>query len=41
VTHQKRTIEAADILYGVTMGADGVSQVVSKRLAREPVALSA
>jgi chromosome segregation ATPase len=35
VTHQKRTIEAADILYGVTMGADGVSQVVSKRLAAE------
>jgi chromosome segregation protein len=33
VTHQKRTIEAADILYGVTMGADGISQVVSKRLA--------
>jgi chromosome segregation protein len=32
VTHQKRTIEAADILYGVTMGADGVSQIVSKRL---------
>jgi chromosome segregation ATPase len=33
VTHQKRTMEAADILYGVTMGADGVSQIVSKRLA--------
>ena len=32
VTHQKRTIEAADILYGVTMAADGVSQIVSKRL---------
>ena len=32
VTHQKRTMEAADILYGVTMGADGVSQIVSKRL---------
>jgi chromosome segregation protein len=32
VTHQKRTMEAADILYGVTMGSDGVSQVVSKRL---------
>jgi chromosome segregation ATPase len=32
VTHQKRTMEAADILYGVTMGADGVSQVVSRRL---------
>ena len=38
VTHQKRTIEAADILYGVTMGEDGVSQVVSKRLAGEPEA---
>ncbi len=36
VTHQKRTMEAADILYGVTMGADGVSQIVSKRLAAEP-----
>ena len=38
VTHQKRTIEAADILYGVTMGADGISQVVSKRLSAEPEA---
>ena len=35
VTHQKRTMEAADILYGVTMGGDGVSQVVSKRLNQE------
>jgi chromosome segregation protein len=35
VTHQKRTMEAADLLYGVTMGADGVSQVVSRRLPRE------
>jgi chromosome segregation ATPase len=33
VTHQKRTMEAADILYGVTMGGDGVSEIVSKRLA--------
>jgi chromosome segregation protein len=42
VTHQKRTMEAADILYGVTMGADGVSQIVSKRLVAEPAhALSA
>jgi chromosome segregation ATPase len=43
VTHQKRTIEAADILYGVTMGAQGVTEIVSKRLAEsEPVhALSA
>jgi chromosome segregation ATPase len=33
VTHQKRTMEAADILYGVTMGTDGTSEIVSKRLA--------
>jgi chromosome segregation protein len=35
VTHQKRTMEAADILYGVTMGGDGISQIVSRRLPRE------
>jgi chromosome segregation protein len=34
VTHQKRTMEAADVLYGVTMGSEGVSQVVSRRLPR-------
>jgi chromosome segregation protein len=34
ITHQKRTMEAADVLYGVTMGADGISQVVSRRLGR-------
>jgi chromosome segregation protein len=38
ITHQKRTMEAADILYGVTMGADGVSQIVSRRLPREDAA---
>jgi chromosome segregation protein len=38
ITHQKRTMEAADILYGVTMGADGVSQIVSRRLPKEPAA---
>ena len=32
ITHQKRTMEAADVLYGVTMGKDGISQVVSRRL---------
>jgi chromosome segregation ATPase len=38
VTHQKRTMEAADVLYGVTMGTDGVSQIVSRRLPREDAA---
>ncbi|MGO9885759.1 MAG: AAA family ATPase, partial [Solirubrobacteraceae bacterium] len=32
VTHQKRTMDAADSLYGVSMGADGISKVVSRRL---------
>ena len=32
VTHQKRTMEAADVLYGVSMGDDGVSKVVSRKL---------
>jgi chromosome segregation protein len=35
ITHQKRTMEAADVLYGVTMGADGVSEIVSRRLPQE------
>ena len=38
VTHQKRTMEAADTLYGVSMGDDGVSKVVSRRLPREDAA---
>jgi chromosome segregation protein len=41
VTHQKRTMEAADILYGVTMGPDGVSQVVSRRLPQHQQPLAA
>jgi chromosome segregation protein len=32
VTHQKRTMEAADSLYGVAMGGDGVSKVISRQL---------
>jgi chromosome segregation ATPase len=38
VTHQKRTMDAADVLYGVTMGGDGVTKVVSRRLPREAAA---
>ncbi|HLM25583.1 MAG TPA: AAA family ATPase [Thermoleophilaceae bacterium] len=35
VTHQKRTMDAADCLYGVSMGGDGVSRVVSRRLGQD------
>jgi chromosome segregation protein len=35
VTHQKRTMDAADILYGVSMGGNGVSKVVSRKLGPE------
>jgi chromosome segregation protein len=38
VTHQKRTMEAADWLYGVSMGGDGTSKVVSRRLGRDGLA---
>jgi chromosome segregation protein len=34
ITHQRRTMEMADVLYGVSMQADGVSKVVSQRLDR-------
>ena len=40
ITHQKRTMEAADVLYGVTMGDDGVSQIVSRRLPRDERAVA-
>jgi len=32
ITHQKRTMEIGDALYGVTMRGDGVSEVISQRL---------
>jgi chromosome segregation protein len=37
VTHQKRTMDAADTLYGVSMGGDGVSRVLSRRLGGQAV----
>lgn len=36
VTHNRRTIEVADAIYGVSMGRDGVSRVLSLRLADLP-----
>lgn len=35
ITHQKRTMEIADALYGVTMRGDGVSAVISQRMNEE------
>jgi chromosome segregation protein len=32
VTHQKRSMEIADVMYGITMGPDAVTKVVSERL---------
>ena len=37
VTHQKRTMEVADALYGVSMRQEGASTVISQRLAEVPV----
>jgi len=37
ITHQRRTMEAADALYGITMRGDGVSAVISQQIAaRQP-----
>lgn len=32
ITHQKRTMDAADCLYGVSMGKDGISKVITRRM---------
>lgn len=37
ITHNRGTVEAADTIYGVSMGSDGVSQVVSLRIEGEEV----
>jgi chromosome segregation protein len=37
ITHQRRTMESADALYGITMRGDGVSAVISQQIAaRQP-----
>jgi chromosome segregation protein len=41
ITHQKRTMEAADWLYGVSMAGNGVSKVLSRRLPPAEVPLEA
>jgi chromosome segregation protein len=43
ITHQKRTMEIADALYGVSMRGDGITQVISQRLREvaEPEPLAA
>ena len=42
VTHQRRTMEVADVLYGVTMAGDGESRVLSRRVPADgPHAVSA
>ena len=35
ITHQQPTVEIADTIFGVTMGAEGVSQVIARRLKRD------
>lgn len=37
ITHQKRTMDVADALYGVSMRGDGVSAVISQRMDRSDV----
>jgi chromosome segregation protein len=39
ITHNRGTIEAADALYGVTIGEDAVSRVISLRLEQPPIAV--
>jgi len=41
VTHQKRTMDAAEVLYGVSMGSGGVTKVVSRRFEAEQATLRA
>ena len=35
ITHQRRTMEMADVLFGVSMGDDGITKVISQKLSAE------
>ena len=39
ITHNRGTIEAANTIYGISMGEDSVSKVISLKLEGEPVAV--
>ncbi len=41
VTHQRRTMDAANVLYGVSMGDDGISKVVSRKMGANSESLGA
>jgi chromosome segregation protein len=40
VTHQKRTMDAAHALYGISMGKGGITKVVSRKFEAEQPALA-
>lgn len=37
ITHQKKTMEIADTIYGVTMQSDGISKIISEKIDRENI----
>jgi chromosome segregation protein len=37
ITHQKKTMEIADTIYGVTMQSDGISKVISEKIDKDNV----
>jgi chromosome segregation protein len=36
ITHNRNTVQAADVIYGVTMGRDSASQIISMKLEEIP-----
>jgi chromosome segregation protein len=35
ITHQKRTMEVADTIYGVTMQSTGISKIISEKIGKK------